>query len=85
MRADFKRSRAGLSRRDMFQTGGLIAAGLVRGGSAQAAAANTPGPGVYTRIGYGRLSTALRLTPSTGVRERFPRSSPRSNTLSTTV
>ncbi len=51
MRVDSKQFRASLSRRDLFRAGGLMVAGLVAGESAQAAAARTPGPGVYARIG----------------------------------
>jgi len=51
MHADSEQSRTSLSRRDMFRAGSLMVAGLVGGESAQAAAAKTPGPEVYTRIG----------------------------------
>jgi len=44
-------SRAGISRRDLFQTGSLIAAGTVSGGRASAASTSEPAPEVYTRLG----------------------------------
>src|SRR5271163_372629 len=44
-----KRSRNGFSRRELFQTGGAVAAGLAAGQSAQAAP--TASPDVFTRIG----------------------------------
>ena len=51
MRAHSRLHRAGLSRRDIFKTGSVTAAGLVSGGLAGAASATMPGPDVYTRIG----------------------------------
>src|SRR6266403_219084 len=44
------RSRRSFNRRDMFRTGGLIAAGLAAGEKA-GAAPKIPSPDVYTRIG----------------------------------
>lgn len=46
-----RQHRAGLSRRDMFRTGGLLTAGIAAGEAAQASVAKIPGPEVYTRIG----------------------------------
>src|SRR6266542_1347002 len=46
-----KRIRAGISRRDIFCTGGVAAAGFAAGKPAQAAPSSIAGPEVYTRIG----------------------------------
>src|SRR5467141_4115355 len=67
MHADSKQFRASLSRRDMFRAGGLMVAGLVGVGSAQAAVAKTPGPEVYTRIGVRPfINTTATLTINGG-------------------
>ena len=51
MRTLSRHRRAGLSRRDMFRTSGLLTAGLSAGETTQASVAKIPGPEVYTRIG----------------------------------
>lgn len=51
MSSHFKQSRAGISRRDVFRTGGMLAAGAAAGSSSEAAPAKAAGPEVYTRIG----------------------------------
>lgn len=51
MRPDVQSSRAGLSRRDVFRTGGVMAAGLAAAEPAPAAVTKTPSPEVYNRIG----------------------------------
>jgi len=51
MRTRSRQSFAGVSRRNLFRTGSLMAAGLVGGETAQSANAKTPDPEVYTRIG----------------------------------
>ncbi|MBZ5596446.1 MAG: aminotransferase class V-fold PLP-dependent enzyme [Acidobacteriia bacterium] len=51
MRPDVSPSRAGLSRRDVFRTGGVMAAGLAASEPAPAAVTKAPSPEVYTRIG----------------------------------
>jgi hypothetical protein len=51
MRTRSRQSLAGVSRRNLFRTGSLMAAGLVGGETAQSTNAKTPDPEVYTRIG----------------------------------
>jgi len=51
MRTRSRQSFAGVSRRDLFRTGSLIAAGLVGAEAGQGANVKTPDPRVYTRIG----------------------------------
>ena len=45
------KTRARLSRRDMFRSGGIAAAGLISGAAPAAAATMPSSPSVYTRIG----------------------------------
>jgi D-glucosaminate-6-phosphate ammonia-lyase len=51
MRTRSRQSAAGVSRRDLFRTGGLIAAGAARAEAAPGANPKIPDPVVYTRIG----------------------------------
>jgi D-glucosaminate-6-phosphate ammonia-lyase len=51
MRTRSRQSFAGVSRRDLFRTGSLLAGGLVGAETAEAANAKIPDPEVYTRIG----------------------------------
>ena len=51
MRTRSRHSFAGVSRRDLFRTGGLVAAGAAGAGQAPAVDAKIPDPEVYTRIG----------------------------------
>jgi D-glucosaminate-6-phosphate ammonia-lyase len=51
MRTRSRQSFAGVSRRDLFRTGSLVAAGFVGAETAQGANAKIPDPEVYTRIG----------------------------------
>ena len=51
MRTRSRQSLAGVSRRNLFRTGSLMAASLVGTETAQGANAKIPGPEVYTRIG----------------------------------
>lgn len=58
------KTRARLSRRDMFRSGGLAAAGLVSGAAPAAAASMPSSPSVYTRIGvrpFINLTAALTI------------------------
>ncbi len=65
MRTRSRQSFAGVSRRDLFRTGGLMAAGLTGAQTVHGADAKISSPGVYTRIGVRPLSTAPRRTPLT--------------------
>ena len=51
MRTRSRQSLAGVSRRNLFRTGSLLAAGLAGAETAQGANAKISGPEVYTRIG----------------------------------
>src|SRR5260370_42099753 len=51
MKSFSKTPGAGLSRRDAFRTGGMLAAAAAAGGASQAAPAKVSGADVYTRIG----------------------------------
>ena len=51
MRPDSKLRGPAISRRDVFKTGGITAAGLANSSLLEAAATTMPGPDVYTRIG----------------------------------
>jgi len=50
-RNDPNSSRLNISRRRLFQAGGLLATGIAGGETAQAAPENAPTPDVYTRLG----------------------------------